>query len=187
MSFADVIDLADVAVFVPRVTQVEIVAPYRLAVEFLDGSKQDVDVEPLLHGDAYGALRDPALFNRVAIDPFGSLAWPNGVTLSLWTLHDWLREGPRLAAQLRKQARTSRRLEMFRQGFAVLATAWFLWTLASWAGLVGGEPASARDVIAGIAILAGSGGMFLQKRSPAWALVLNGAWVVLYFASRAVR
>jgi len=173
---------ADVPVFVPRVTRVDLRGAYRLAVGFLDGSEQDVDVQPLLHGEWYGPLRDPARFNQVAIDPHGSLTWPNGPTLSLWTLHAWPREGPRLAAQLLGQERGARRLRIFRQWFAALVFAWFLGTVASWAGWLGTDPASVRDIATAAGLVGMATSQLIQKREPVWSTVLNFASLALILA-----
>jgi hypothetical protein len=173
---------ADVPVFVPRVTRVDLLGGYRLAVGFMDGSEQDVDLQPFLHGDGYGPLRDPEFFNRVAIDPHGSLRWPNGVTISLWALHDWPREGPRLAAQVQRHARTMRRLQVFRRLFALAGLVYFLWAAISWAGWLGSEPASARDLVAATTILGMATSSLIQKRAPVPSIALNFISLALYLA-----
>jgi hypothetical protein len=52
-----------------RVTSVQTVAPYTLKVKFDDDSEQVINLEPVLSGEIFGPLRDPALFNQVRIDP----------------------------------------------------------------------------------------------------------------------
>lgn len=73
-----------------RVQDFGIVAPYTLHVIFDDATEQTIDFGPVLRGDLYGPLREPALFNRVALDTeVGTLVWPNGADFDPATLHDW--------------------------------------------------------------------------------------------------
>ena len=73
-----------------RVTAFKIVAPYTLCVEFDDGTTQTIDFHPILAGELYGPLSDPALFNQVEIDPeVHTLVWPNGADFDPASLHDW--------------------------------------------------------------------------------------------------
>jgi hypothetical protein len=73
-----------------RVTAFEIVEPFVLRVRFDDETQQQVDLRPVLRGELYGPLRDPAMFERVAIDPEAqTLVWPNGADFDPTTLHDW--------------------------------------------------------------------------------------------------
>src|SRR5256885_1764638 len=61
------------------VTHFEHVGPFRLRLEFDDGGVQTIDFSPVLFGELFGPLRDPTVFNQVAIDPdFHTLVWPNG-------------------------------------------------------------------------------------------------------------
>ena len=73
-----------------RVTEFDIVAPYTLRIVFDDAAEQIIDFEPILRGELYGPLRDPRLFNRVALDTeAGTLVWPNGADFDPATLHEW--------------------------------------------------------------------------------------------------
>lgn len=73
-----------------NVQQFEIVAPFTLRVLFDDTTEQVIDFEPVLRGELYGPLRDPALFNRVALDrEAGTVVWPNGADFDPATLHEW--------------------------------------------------------------------------------------------------
>ena len=64
---------------------------------FDDRTQQQIDFRPVLHGELYGALRDTAVFERVAIDPDAhTLVWPNGADFDPTTLHDWPDAGPRM-------------------------------------------------------------------------------------------
>ena len=73
-----------------RVEHVEVVGPYTLALRFEDGAERQVDLEPVLEGELFGALRDPSVFGAVQIDPnFGTVQWPNGADFDPDTLYDW--------------------------------------------------------------------------------------------------
>lgn len=61
-----------------------------LAVEFADGTQQEIDFEPVMAGEVYGPLLDRSLFNQVRVDPeVYTLVWPNGADFDPATLHDW--------------------------------------------------------------------------------------------------
>jgi hypothetical protein len=65
------------------VTSVSVVRAYVLEVGFSDGTRRTVDIEPLLHGEMFAALRDPALFSQAEVDPvLGTVVWPNGADIS---------------------------------------------------------------------------------------------------------
>ena len=88
-----------------RVTDFRLVGPYRLRVEFRDGSVQEIDFEPVLAGALFGPLRDQSLFNRVRLDPeVHTLVWPNGADFDPATLHDWPEMLPALLARVRSWA-----------------------------------------------------------------------------------
>src|SRR5713226_668587 len=61
-----------------RVTQFDIVGPYKLSVVFADGTTQEINFRPVLHGALFGPLRELAVFNAVALDQeVGTLTWPD--------------------------------------------------------------------------------------------------------------
>lgn len=73
-----------------RVTGVEVVGPYTLDVRFADGTKQKINLQPIVAGEIYGPLRDQSLFAKVTVDPEAhTLVWPNGADFDPATLHDW--------------------------------------------------------------------------------------------------
>lgn len=87
-----------------RVTAFRQVGEFTLHLAFADGTEQVIDFRPILTGEIYGALSDPALFGQVSIDPeVHTLVWPNGADFDPAELHDW----PRVSA-----------------AFAVLAQSW---------------------------------------------------------------
>ena len=84
-----------------RIVSAEFLGGYRIRVGFDDGSAREIDLEPLLHGELYGPLREPALFAAVGIDPeVHTLVWPNGADFDPAVLHDW----PQHEAAMRKLA-----------------------------------------------------------------------------------
>ena len=84
-----------------RVARFDIVGPYTLAVEFADGTTQEINFEPVLHGALFGPLRDLALFNAVVLDhEAGTLTWSNGADFDPATLHEW----PAVCAELAARA-----------------------------------------------------------------------------------
>ncbi len=68
----------------PRITQVQVVGPFRVALTFTDSTRGVADLGPLIagRGGIFGALQDPAFFGQVAVDlDAGTLVWPNGADL----------------------------------------------------------------------------------------------------------
>jgi len=73
-----------------RVTSFSRVAAYTLCVTFDDGTEQTIDFSPILSGELFGPLKDPALFDQVRLDPeVHTLVWPTGADFDPATLHDW--------------------------------------------------------------------------------------------------
>ena len=73
-----------------RVTAVECLKPYSLRLRFDDGLERVVDLEPVLEGELYSTLRDPAVFAQVTIDPeVHTVVWPTGADFDPAVLHDW--------------------------------------------------------------------------------------------------
>jgi hypothetical protein len=65
------------------VIAVQVLRPYVLDVTFADGARRQVDIEPLLWGEVFQPLRDPAFFAMVEVDPeIGTIVWPNGADLA---------------------------------------------------------------------------------------------------------
>ncbi len=80
-----------------RVRSFKIEAPYTLRVQFEDDSEQVIDFEPVLAGELFGPLRDPAIFNQVRVDTeVHTLVSPNGADFDPATLHDWPAHAPEL-------------------------------------------------------------------------------------------
>jgi hypothetical protein len=73
-----------------EVRHVAVLRDYVLRVRFEDATEQVIDLEPVLEGELFAPLRDPALFRAVAIDPHArTLVWQNGADFDPARLHDW--------------------------------------------------------------------------------------------------
>ena len=73
-----------------RITSVEPIAPYTLRLRFDDGFARTINLEPVLEGELFGPLRDPALFAQASLDPeVHTVVWPSGADFDPATLHDW--------------------------------------------------------------------------------------------------
>lgn len=65
-----------------RVKDVTPLKGYSVRLTFTDGTNRDVDFAPYLRGPVFEALRDPAKFREVSVDPeLGTIVWPNGADL----------------------------------------------------------------------------------------------------------
>jgi len=71
----------------PRITRVEPLSGIRLAVEFSDGVRGEVDLADDLWGPVFEPLKERALFEQVTVDSFGAICWPNGADLAPDALH----------------------------------------------------------------------------------------------------
>ena len=73
------------------VTKVEVLEPYRLKLEFDDGTSGEVDIAELVpFRGVFAPLRDPEAFRQVRLDrEFGTIVWPNGADLDPFVLHEW--------------------------------------------------------------------------------------------------
>ena len=73
------------------VTQVEVLNPYRLRLEFDDGTAGEVDISELVPFEGvFASLRDPMAFGQVRVDPeLGTIVWPNGADIDPFVLHEW--------------------------------------------------------------------------------------------------
>jgi hypothetical protein len=70
-----------------HVTKVEPGEGFVLRLWFDDGAQKDVDVEWLLRGPVFEAVRnDPELFRQVRVEG-GTAAWPNGADIDPVVLH----------------------------------------------------------------------------------------------------
>ena len=69
-----------------KIRSVEHLGDFRLRLAFADGRMTEIDLADKLSctvGPVFEALRDPALFAQVAVDPeLGTIMWPNGADLA---------------------------------------------------------------------------------------------------------
>lgn len=68
----------------PRVSKVQVLGSFRLALDFTDGTRGAVDLAPWIagRGGVFQPLQDPDFFARVSVDrEAGTLVWPNGADL----------------------------------------------------------------------------------------------------------
>lgn len=73
-----------------KVIGCSLVKDYVLMVVFEDGAERTIDLEPILTGPIFGALRDRSLFKQLRLDrDFGALEWPNGADIDPAVLYDW--------------------------------------------------------------------------------------------------
>ena len=73
-----------------RVTKVDIVAPFRLNVTFIDGVSGIVDMTELVHSpDAgvFAALADPNVFSQAFVE-YGVVTWPGELDLAPDAMYD---------------------------------------------------------------------------------------------------
>lgn len=73
------------------VTHVEVLEPYRLRLEFDDGTSGEVDIAQLVtFQGVFEPLREPGAFRQVRVDEgLGTIVWPNGADIDPFVLHEW--------------------------------------------------------------------------------------------------
>jgi len=72
------------------VTGVEVLHNYVLRLTFDDAMQQVIDFGPLLYGEMFEPLRDPAVFSQVTVNgESGTIEWPTGADYNPVILHDW--------------------------------------------------------------------------------------------------
>ncbi len=67
-----------------RVQDVEVLEPFRVRLQFINGSAREVDLAVYLRGPVFEPIRsDPAVFRSVRVDPeLGTIGWPNGADIA---------------------------------------------------------------------------------------------------------
>jgi hypothetical protein len=71
---------------------------HTVRIVFADGEVRDVDITPLLDSPAFSSMRDPAVFEQVAVDEqTGTITWPGDVDLDPDVIYAALDLGPRKA------------------------------------------------------------------------------------------
>ena len=66
-----------------RVRAVEVLDGYKVRLEFTDGKRKEIDLEPYLHGPIFEPIRnDPLMFRSVKVDKrMGTIVWDNGADI----------------------------------------------------------------------------------------------------------
>lgn len=101
---------------IETVVTVRVERPYVLDVTFADGTRQRVDVEPLLYGEVFEPLRDPARFAEVTVDDeLGTVVWPNGADLSPEFLYTGGQADPAKESPGGRQGQTLRYVVVYEQ------------------------------------------------------------------------
>lgn len=91
-----------------RVRSFSIIGPFALHLVFDDGIERDIDFLPVLAGEVFGPLRNPAEFNQVRLDAeVHTLVWPNGADFDPAVLHDWPEHLESMVARAREWDRTA--------------------------------------------------------------------------------
>lgn len=73
-----------------RIESFEQTGPFSLRLRFDDGVVRMIDFAPILAGELFGPLRDPAVFAQVSLDhEIRTIVWPTGADFDPATLHDW--------------------------------------------------------------------------------------------------
>ena len=70
---------------------------YRLEVTFDDGTSGVVNMKDRMFGPVFEPLRDPVFFQRVFVDEFGAVCWPNGADLAPDALYERIRSAQAVA------------------------------------------------------------------------------------------
>jgi len=71
---------------------------HTVRIVFADGEVRDVDITPLLDSPAFSSLRDPTVFEQVAVDEqTGTITWPGDVDLDPDVIYAALDLGPQKA------------------------------------------------------------------------------------------
>ena len=62
-----------------RIKRFDLLTDFRLRVEFTNGERHVVHLEPELRGEVFEPLRDPGFFSRARLNhDTGTVEWPNG-------------------------------------------------------------------------------------------------------------
>jgi hypothetical protein len=68
---------------VVRIQGVEALEPFRVRLEFTNGTAREVDLAVYLRGPVFEPIRsNPVVFRSVRVDPeLGTIVWPNGADI----------------------------------------------------------------------------------------------------------
>jgi hypothetical protein len=76
-----------------RVQSVQPTQGFRALIEFTNGTKREIDLEPYLHGPVFELLRkNPELFRSMKVDHrMGTITWENGADIDPDVLYGGLK------------------------------------------------------------------------------------------------
>ena len=75
-----------------HIVEARYVARHVVWLRFRDGTSGEIDLESVLEGPVFEALRDPQVFRQFQIHPeFHTLVWANGADIAPEFLHDNVR------------------------------------------------------------------------------------------------
>ncbi len=80
-----------------RIVYVKAASDWRLEIAFSDGTRGVVSLKDRLFGPVFEPLKDPAVFEKVSIDEFGAVCWPNRHDLAPDALYQKLKSSTRVA------------------------------------------------------------------------------------------
>jgi Protein of unknown function (DUF2442) len=86
------------AAMMTKIVSFSVTGSHRLMLQFSDGSQGEWNAWPLF-SNPVTVLTEPLLQPREFANAFvenGTLAWPNGLELAPWTLHEELRSAGKL-------------------------------------------------------------------------------------------
>lgn len=66
-----------------RVRHAEATTEFKVRIEFTDGTRREVDMEPYLHGPIFEQIRnDPEVFRSLKVNKrMGTIVWENGADI----------------------------------------------------------------------------------------------------------
>ncbi len=76
-----------------RIKSVKTLKDFWVQLEFSDGTRKEIDLEPYLHGPIFDLIRtDPQVFGSVKVDNrMGTIVWDNGADIDPDVLYYGLR------------------------------------------------------------------------------------------------
>jgi hypothetical protein len=75
-----------------QLQRAEPVGGAKVLLVYADGFSGVVDLAPVLHGEIFEPLRDPAYFSKLQIDS-DTIRWPNGADIDPCVLRLWAEKG----------------------------------------------------------------------------------------------
>ncbi|WP_444932025.1 DUF2442 domain-containing protein [Microbulbifer sp. SSSA002] len=67
----------------------KIIGNYTIELNFVDGTQQTINFEPVIGKGWLSKLKDTAYFKQVKLNDGGNLEWPDGQDFNPEALYDW--------------------------------------------------------------------------------------------------